>query len=48
MSPDEVVQNLITDGGTILSLMQQANPVPGSHSNQGELYIVKETLEEIC
>ena len=48
MSPDEVVQNLIIDGGSILDAMQQANTVVGTHSNQGESFMMKEALEEIC
>ena len=48
MTSDEVLRNLLDDGGRILRNMQQANPVVGDHSNQDEIYTMKETLEEIC
>ena len=48
MAPDDVVQELIRTASNSIARMDSARSIPGNHSNKGELFIMKETLEETC
>tara|TARA_Y100000034_G_scaffold23110_1_gene26697 strand:- start:127 stop:1032 length:906 start_codon:yes stop_codon:yes gene_type:complete len=48
MGPDEVVQELIQTASNSIARMDTARSIPGKHSNKGETYTMKETLEEKC
>ena len=48
MGPDELVHELIQTASNSIARMDSARSVPGKHSNKGEIFMMKETLEETC